>query len=491
MIDKIKQLEQVARQLEIQPEQRRAWNEAVQRYADRFLDNQDRLSGYEDTAHEGKFISEMPIGERPHELDELLDILWENVDLTGINPASGRHFGYIPGGGIFPTALADYLAAVTNRYAGMYFANPGAVRMENQLIRWLCEQMGYPKEAHGNLTSGGSIANLTAIVTARDKMGVKAQVVEQAVVYLTRQVHHCVQKALRIAGLGEAQVRYIPIDGHFRMDADALRSQVEQDKATGLRPFMVVGSAGTTDVGAIDPLDAIANVAEDNGMWFHVDGAYGGAFVLTPNVEYPDDTTLQHHFKGIERSDSVTIDPHKGLFLSYGLGAILIKDVQAMYDTHFYKAGYLQDALGFSEWSPADLSPELTKHFRGLRLWLSLQLLGVEPFRAALAEKIELCRYFYKEVQQLGFEVGPYPDLSVMIYRYMPKEENPDDFNRRLLAKILEDGRFFVSSTTIDGTYWLRLAVLSFRTHLEDIKEYLRFLKKTVEKLEQKVLTDS
>jgi len=490
MTDKIKELERIARQLEIDPEQRKEWNAAVQQYADHFLDNQDRLSGYERTAHEGKFISEMPIGEKPHDLQELLNIIWENVDLTGINPSSGRHFGYIPGGGIFPTALADYLAAVTNRYAGMYFANPGAVRMENQLIRWLCEQMGYPKTAHGNLTSGGSIANLTAIVTARDKKGIKAKEVERAVVYLTRQVHHCVQKALRIAGLGDIQIRYIPIDAHFRMDVNVLQKQVEKDKTDRLNPFLVVGSAGTTDVGAVDPLDAIADIAEANDMWYHVDGAYGGAFALAKPIDYPDGTTLKDRLKGIERSDSVAIDPHKGLFLSYGLGAILIKDVQAMYDSHFYKAGYLQDALGFSEWSPADLSPELTKHFRGLRLWLSLQLLGVEPFRAALTEKIELCRYFYKEVQSLGFEVGPYPDLSVMIYHYMPAEEDPESFNRRLLEKLLEDGRFFVSSTTINDTYWLRLAVLSFRTHLEDIQEYLRFLKKTVQKLEQKALTE-
>ncbi len=148
----------------------------------------------------------------------------------------------------------------------------------------------------------------------------------------------------------------------------------------------------------------------------------------------------------------------------------MIKDVQAAYDSHFYKAGYMQDAQqDFAEWSSADLSPELTKHFRGLRLWLSLQLFGIQPFRAALAEKIELCRYFYEKVQELGFEVGSYPELSVTIYRYIPENEMANEFNRRLLEAILQDGRFFISSTTIDGTYWLRLAILSIRTHRQDI----------------------
>lgn len=485
MIEKIKHLAHIARQLEPSQQQRQQWEGAVQQYAHRFLNAIEQLNAYNPSDHEGRAISDLPIGEQPHSMDELLQLLWENVDQTGINPASGRHLGYIPGGGIYSTAIADYLAAVTNRFAGFYFANPGAVRLENKLIRWLCELAGYPDSAHGNLTSGGSIANLTAIVTARDKKGIKASEVERAVIYLTRQVHHCVQKAIRIAGLGEVQIRYVAIDERFRMDAAALRQQVELDKQQGLRPFLVVASAGTTDVGAIDPLDAIADVAEEHGLWYHVDGAYGGAFLLVEE-ETSDGAAFKNRFKGIERSDSLAIDPHKGLFLSYGLGAILIKDVQAAYDSHFYKAGYMQDAQqDFAEWSSADLSPELTKHFRGLRLWLSLQLFGIQPFRAALAEKIELCRYFYEKVQELGFEVGSYPELSVTIYRYIPENEMANEFNRRLLEAILQDGRFFISSTTIDGTYWLRLAILSFRTHLQDIEDYLKFLKHTVQRLQE------
>jgi len=470
MLEKIKSLELIARRLEPDPGLRTEWNHKVQAYADQFIDSLPDARGFVPPEGVNDWTKECPIGESGREIGELLQIIDREVNRFGVNPASGAHLGYIPGGGVFPTALGDYLAAVGNRFAGLYYANPGAVQLENQLIRWMCNMAGYPENSLGNLSSGGSIANLIAITTARDHLGIKPRVVESAVVYLTAQVHHCVHKALRIAGLGDAVIRYVPMDARFRMDAAALRAQVEQDKSSGLRPFLVVASAGTTDAGAMDPLDAVADVAEMHGLWFHVDAAYGGFFLLL------DD--LKPLFSGIERSDSIAIDPHKGLFLSYGLGAVLIKNVRAQYESHYYKANYMQDVQTLEdEPSPADLSPELTKHFRGLRMWMALQLFGVEPFRACLDEKKWLARYFYEEVQKLGFETGPPPDLSVMIYRYVPEQGDPNDFNRRLVELLHRDGRIFVSSTTIDGVFWIRLAVLSFRTHLDHIHRLLDMIK--------------
>ena len=169
-------------------------------------------------------------------------------------------------------------------------------------------------------------------------------------------------------------------------------------------------------------------------------------------------------------SDSVVIDPHKGLFLSYGLGAVLIKDVKAAFESHYYRANYMQDAaVEMAEPSPADLSPELTKHFRGLRMWLPLHLFGLSPFKAALEEKVYLCRYFYEKVQEIGFEVGPYPELSVMIFRYVPKYAHANETNEKLVQFVQRDGQVFLSSTTLDGVYWIRLAVLCFRTHRKEI----------------------
>ena len=202
MTNKIQQLEQLARQLEPSQEQRNHWNASTQAYADDFINHIETLKAYDEPAADGKLS--LAIEEEGKPIEQLLEELRVKADRAGINPASGGHLGYVPGGGVFPAALGDYLAAITNRYAGLFFANPGAVRIENELIRWMCELMGYPPGALGNLSSGGSIANLIAITTARDFRQIKATRVEKAVVYLTHQVHHCVQKALRIAGLGEA-----------------------------------------------------------------------------------------------------------------------------------------------------------------------------------------------------------------------------------------------------------------------------------------------
>lgn len=476
MREKILQLEKTSRELEPSSELRAAWTNRVNDYANNFLDNIETLPAYVESGDNGKKILDYDFTESGIPLEMVLGILDKNVDNIGLNPASGGHLGYIPGGGIYTTALGDYLSAVTNRYAGIFYGGPGAVRIENQLIRWMCKLMGYPSTSLGNLASGGSIANLIAIVTARDKKGIRSRDIENAVIYLTEQVHHCVQKAIRIAGLDEAIIRYIRMDEEFRMSAKTLRQQVEADIKSGLKPFLVVGSAGTTDAGAVDPLDEIADIAQTNKMWFHVDAAYGGFFILTEK--------LKNKFKGIERSDSLAIDPHKGLFLSYGLGAVLIKDVEAQFKSHYYKASYMQDTLGVDEeLSPADLSPELTKHFRGLRMWLSLHLFGTKPFVACLDEKHLLCKYFYEEIQKAGFEVGPEPELSVCMYRYIPESGEADDFNLKLVEFVKADGRVFVSSTNLNGVIWIRLAVLSFRTRLKTIDMLLEVLKKGVVEL--------
>ncbi len=477
MLEKIKLLEKESRLLDPRPEQRGQWNKAVQTYADKFLDNIENLKAYHVEDDKGKELLNFPISDTAKSIEELLAIIEKNVDSPALNPASGGHLAYIPGGGVFPTALGDYLADVTNRYAGVFFASPGAVRMENLLLRWMCEIVGFPKTALGNLTSGGSIANLMAITTARDYMKIKARVIEKSVIYLTHQAHHSVQKAIRIAGLGEAKLSYIPVDARFRMDVSALEKAVERDVEHGLNPFLLIASAGTTDTGAIDPMDKIATVAKRFKLWYHVDAAYGGFFILADEVK--------DAFKGIEKADSITIDPHKGLFLAYGTGAVLIKNVEALQKTNNYEANYMQDVISeANEPSPANLSPELTKHFRGMRMWLPLQLFGLKPFKAAISEKLWLCRYFYEEVQKMGFEVGPEPELSVAIYRYLPKKGDANSFNAKIVEMVREDGRVFLSSTTIDGVFWIRIAILCFRSHLSTIDLCLEILKEKVGILE-------
>ena len=400
------------------------------------------------------------------------------VENVGINQASGGHFAFIPGGGLFPSALGDLLADLGNRYAGIQFAAPAAARMERSLIQWLASLVGYPPSAGGDLTSGASVAHLEGIVTARDAAGIRSVDVPRSVVYLTSQTHHCVEKALRIAGLAECIVRHVDIDDGLRMRTDSLDAAVRADAEAGLDPWLVVATAGTVDAGAVDPLPAIAELAATRNLWLQVDAAYGGFFLLTEHG--------RGALAGIERSHSVVLDPHKGLFLPFGSGALLVRDERQLAEAHRFSATYLSDARenggGFSA---SDLSVELSRPFRGPRLWLPLTLFGLASFRAALEEKLLLARYFHARLSELpGWAVGPPPDLSVVTYRYRPKRGDPDDFNRRLLQAVLADGRVAISSTVIGGAYTLRLAVLHYRSHLADVDEAIEVLVREAARLE-------
>ncbi len=478
MREEIQQLERIARMLEPQADVRASLRDDVVAYAEEFLSKIDDLPAYVVTEDKGIGIADSPIIEGPGTLAEAIQLLRFNVDRPGLNPASGGHLGYIPGGGIYPSALGDYLADVMNRYAGVHFGSPGAVYLENMLIDWMAELVGYPKGCGGNLTSGGSIANLIGIVAARDAHGLASADIPRSTIYLTRQVHHSVDKAIRIAGLKECVLRFVPMDRNFRMDAAALDMMIGADLASGLRPWLLIASAGTTDTGAVDPLADLGDIARDRGLWYHIDGAYGAFFILCDEG--------RKILRGMERSDSLVMDPHKGLFLPYGTGTVLVKDNAKLYDAFWYQAAYLQDALNSATiHSPADLSPELTKHFRGLRMWLPLKLFGVAPFRAAIEEKLLLARYFYEEIQRLpGFEVGNAPDLSIVTYRYVPAKGDANVFNEALVKEVHKDGRVFLSSTMIDGKFTLRLAVLSFRTHLRTIDLTLEILKEKAHMLE-------
>lgn len=481
MVDRILELERASLGLEPTAEGRAAMRDEVVAYAEEFLTHIETLPAYVVTEDKGRGIYDAPILETPVPLAEAIRLIRYHVDRPGLNPASGGHLGYIPGGGIYPAALGDYLADVMNRYAGIHFGSPGAVHLETMLLDWMADLIGYPKGSGGNLTSGGSIANLIGIIAARDAHNLRAADIPRSSIYLTQQAHHSVDKAIRIAGLKECVVRHVPMDSRFRMDAAALLRMVREDSGAGLRPFLIVASAGTTDTGAVDPLEELGEIARSQGLWFHIDGAYGAFFILCEDG--------RKMLRGLESSDSVVMDPHKGLFLPYGTGAVLVRDHAKLHDAFWYQASYLQDALGAgSERSPADLSPELTKHFRGLRLWLPLKILGLAPFRAAAEEKILLARYFHEQIQRIdGFEVGNFPDLSIVTYRYVPKKGDPNVFNERLVKEVHKDGRVFLSSTMIDGKFVLRLAVLSFRSHLRTIDLTLQILKEKARALESSI----
>ncbi|MFC1661684.1 pyridoxal phosphate-dependent decarboxylase family protein [Gemmatimonadota bacterium] len=469
----IKGLEARSAPLDPGPRERAALQDRVLQYADAFLEGLPQRPAFQATDDQGAGILDSPLSEGPLGIDQVLKLLADHVDHPGVNVGSPGYVAFIPVSGLYVSALADYLASVTNRYAGVFFASPGAVRVERMLLEWMADFVGYPPTATGDLTSGGSIANLVGLVTARDARDLRARDYHRTVVYLSRQVHHSVDKALRIAGLEDCIKRYVPLDETYRLHADSLSEAIADDRREGLDPWAIVASAGTTDSGAVDPLVDLAEIAEREGLWLHVDGAYGAMFALCD----PRPSVLD----GLDRSDSLVLDPHKGLFMPLGSGAVLVKDGQKQVDAHRYHASYLQDKdvlASPGELSPADLSPELSRPFRGLRLWLALKLAGVAPFRAALEEKLLLARYFYEKVQGLeGCEVGPPPDLSIVPFRFVPPRGDADDFNRRLAEAIQRDGRIFMSSTVIDDHVTLRMAVLGFRTHLDTVDLALEILK--------------
>lgn len=470
---KILSLQNISEALEPQESVRNEYVRQVSDYANQFINKLPSSNAYSDAKENRELFK---INTETKSLQDILKIYEDEVSAKGIKPASGGHIGYIPGGGIYASALADYLVDVTNVYAGIYFASPGAVTMENELIDWMKSIFKFPESAVGNLTSGGSIANLIALTAARDKHKIKSDLVFKSVIYVSEQVHHCIHKALRIIGLEDVIIRYIALDSHSRMIPSDLEKKLEVDRESGLHPFLIIASAGTTDTGAIDPLKTIGNIAKANRLWFHVDAAYGGFFILT---EQKKDC-----FTGIEMADSLVIDPHKGLFLPYGLGAVLVKDKAAVYHSNHYRANYMQDASqDTAPINPADVSPELTKHFRGFRLWLPLKLHGIKPFIACLEEKLLLTTYFRERLLAHGYMLGPDPDLSVSYFWYPIQNKDENEFNKRLMQEIHKNGSIFLSSTTINGKFVIRIAILSFRTKLETIDKAIEMIENARKKI--------
>lgn len=473
IINDLSTIERESKLLEASPLERADLLEQTQEFTEDFLTRLPESEAYSDDGYERTEEDDFfNIDGTKSSLDVILPFIKDRVNHAGFNSASGGYMGYIPGGGIFESALGDYMAAVTNVYAGIFHASPGAVRMENALIRWAGQLVGYTSNFGGNLTSGGSLANLIAISAARTTHQIKGRDLEKAVIYTTRHTHHSNQKAIKICGMEECPIHYIDLDENYRMDTAHLEDRVFRDQEAGLRPFLVVGNAGSTNLGAIDPLEEISRIARQYDMWFHIDGAYGGFFLMT---EYG-----KSRFKGIELADSVILDPHKGLFLPYGTGMVLVRDVRHLLAANSFEAHYMQDAREHQEeYSPAELSPELSRHFRGLRMWLPLKLHGLEAFRKNLEEKILLARYFYYRIREMGFDTGPFPDLSIVGFRYVPEGLDPEqvnEWNLNLVKHIHQDGRVFISSTYIKDIFVIRCAILSFRTHREQVDLLLKII---------------
>lgn len=416
-----------------------------------------------------------PVPEEGRPLEKILERLRAGV-AKSFNTAGPGYLAFIPGGGIPAAALADFIACSVNRFVGVTAAAPALARIEATVVEWFAALMGYPPTAGGILTSGGSISNLTALVAAR-----VAKLPEDflsGTIYLSEETHLSVAKAARIAGFPDRSLRWIPVDARLRIRPDALEAAIEEDRARGLRPFFILANVGTTNTGAVDPLPAILDIARRRDLWVHADAAYGGFFRLAAGGE--------SLMPGIERCDSITLDPHKGLFLPYGTGCLLVLDPETLRRAHGGQAAYLQDvAAGLGQVNYTEISPELSRDFRGLRVWLPIQLHGLDAFRQQLSEKLELTRWAYGQLRDEPlFEMLDEPQLSVVAFACRPRRGDSDSVGAELLRRVNGRRRVFLSSTTIRGRYVLRLCVLSFRTHQDRVRDAVAALKEEAVEIE-------
>lgn len=404
--------------------------------------------------------------EAGRELPEILETL-ELAGDAGIFHPSGGHMSYIPNAGLYSGAVGEQLAATINRYTGVSGAAPGMTAIEYAVTNWIASLFDLGEQAASILLSGGSMANMNGIVAARvNRLG---EHFDDGVLYVTTHTHHSVAKSARIAGFRDDQIRRVPVDSDLRMDHQGLHDLVSADHEKGLRPFMIVASAGTTDTGTVDDLEAISGVASSHNLWLHVDAAYGGFFQLTQRG--------RDRFAGIENSDSISLDPHKGLSIPFGVGALVVKNRDHLIDANYGRGAYLnhdEEVQGLRDIS--SLGPELSRPFRGLQVWLPLQLHGIAPFRDALDMSLNLAEQAYERVQGIdGIRTPWAPDLSVVPFGF----EN-DDLGRDAMAAVNADRKTHVSSTVVDDRFILRLAILNRRTTREHIDHALDIIEKTL-----------
>jgi aromatic-L-amino-acid decarboxylase len=409
--------------------------------------------------------------------EQILDLLFDRVVPVSFNTASPGYLAYIPGGGLLQTAVADLIGDAVNRYVGVWLAAPGYVQLEANVIRWFCDIVGYPAGSSGFLTSGGSLANFSAVVTAR-----RARLPErfdQGTMYCSDQVHHSVVKAAVLAGFPAECVRQVPSDADCRVRLDALSARLTEDRRAGRLPFMIVATAGTVNTGAVDDLEALGDLAARERCWLHVDAAYGGFFLLTERGG--------RMMRGIEQADSITLDPHKGLFLPYGTGCLLVRDAETLRRAHAQSADYLptmQDAEDLVDF--CQISPELSRPPRGLRVWLPIKLHGIEAFRRALDEKLDLAEWAARELARIPrIKIIAAPQLSIVAFRLEPSGPQADAselnrINQDFLDRINARRRVFLTGTMLGSQFVIRICVLSFRTHQDRMEQALEDIRAAV-----------
>ena len=384
-----------------------------------------------------------------------------------------RFFSWVQGNGTLFGAFADFLASGMN--SNNAIGEHAAMHLEYEVLDWCKEIMGFPKSSSGILLSGGSIANITGLIVARNSFGDfdirkngLQQIPAQMVFYCSTETHSCLQKAAEVIGIGSNGIRQIPVDADLRINIDALQQAITQDKANGLLPFAIVGNAGIVNTGAIDDLDAIADICEKENLWFHIDGAYGAAAKITD--EYSQE------LKAIERADSVAFDFHKWFYVNYEVGCLLVRDAKKHRDSFAVEPNYL---LAHDRGLPAgpdafnNFGMELSRGFKALKIWMSLKEHGIEKYKKLISQNIAQTSYLADLVRaEKDLELLSHAGLSIVCYRFKAdlEKEELNDFNKEILCNLHEQNIATPSYTMLDGNYVIRVCITNHRTKKKDLE---------------------
>lgn len=401
----------------------------------------------------------------PLPADEILARLERDVFSRILNLCHPRFFAFVPGPSNFVGVMADTLASGFNVFNGSWLGGSAAAALELAVIDWFRTWCGFPEEAGGLFVSGGSMANLTALVAARHTK--LADRTEGAVIYYSDQTHSSVDRALRVIGFMPDQIRRVPSDDEYRLPMDVLAEWVDQDRAAGRRPFAVIGSAGTTNTGAIDPLAEIAAFCRARNLWMHVDGAYGAAAVISDRG--------RALLRGMELADSLSFDPHKWLFQPIECGCVLLRDAALLKQTYRIMPEYLADVhRNVAEVNPCDYGIQLTRGFRALKVWMSVHYFGMEALRAAVERGFVLAEIAERKLRDMAnWELVTPAQMGIVSFRRRGADET---FYPRLHDAMLRDGFGLATSTVLNGRTALRLCTINPRTTDLDVEQTLDWL---------------
>jgi aromatic-L-amino-acid decarboxylase len=415
------------------------------------------------------FLESVP--ENATDAHEVLNFVVDNVLTKSAIVSHPKSFSFVPGPSNYISAMADNLATGFNIFSGGWAASPAAAELEIVTMGWLLKIFGFPvKKGGGIFTSGGSMANLTAIITARRiKCG---DDFSKAVIYLSDQAHSSNIKAIRILGFRKEQIRVIPTDAEFKFALNKLKNAIAKDRLEGLQPFCLIATAGTTNTGTVDPLSELAKICKTEDIWFHIDGAYGAAAILAE-----DGKSL---LKGINKADSLTVDPHKWFFQPYEIGCLLVKNHKWLSGTFTEKPEYLRDIEGnASEINFYDHGVELSRRFRALKFYMSIKTFGLKAFRKAITYNIKLAEAVEDHLRTSSqWEVISPATLAVINFRFNPigqnlSEKKLDKINQHISQEVVASRKALLVTTVLNKQIVLRMCLINPRTTLDDIKETL------------------